>query len=660
MWIALLPASPATAAATLPSGFTETLVATGLQTPTNMQFAPDGRLFVTEQGGTVRIIENGVLLSQPFLSVTVSTTGERGLLGITFDPDFANNKYVYVYYTSTTPTVHNRLSRFTANGNIVLANSEHILIDFPTVQGTIHYGGSLRFGPDGKLYMTTGDDLDPNGPETPNSHRGKVFRLNSDGSAPSDNPFYSQNTGYNKGVWAMGFRNPFTFAIQPTTGRIFVNDVGQDSWEEINDVVRSGNYGWNDYEGYSNAPGFVSPVYAYSHSATGTDGGCAITGGAFYNPPTAFFPSQYIGKYFYVDYCRSYINVYDPSADSISPFATNTTDGVVALEVSSGGALYYLARGSISNTAIPGSVLRIDYLPNSVPTISQNPSNQTVSVGQSVTFTCSASGAPTITYQWQRSNTNIPGATGPSYTLESPSLADNNATFRCVATNPFGSTESANATLTVNNDLPPVATILTPVEGISYSLGSVVSFTGTGTDAEDGNLSPGALTWWVDMYHDPPNLDTHSHPVMPLTSGISSGNFTIPLQPHGEGNFWYRIHLRVTDSNNNTHEVYRDVMLIVTSPPNAAPIRNIYPTSMPTLTWGRVSWAANYRVEVSMTTNFTGTLVFSETVTSDVRSLTVDPLEDGTYYWRVCALSATTTRCSIPDRFVIDVPDNEP
>ena len=116
------------AAANLPTGFTEAQVATGLVNPTAMAFAPDGRLLVTEQAGRLRVIKNGALLATPFLSVTVSSVGERGLLGVALDPNFATNNHVYVYYTATTPAIHNRVSRFTANGDTALAGSETAIL----------------------------------------------------------------------------------------------------------------------------------------------------------------------------------------------------------------------------------------------------------------------------------------------------------------------------------------------------------------------------------------------------------------------------------------------------------------------------------------------------------------------------------------------------
>src|SRR5688500_10745830 len=153
-----LATSPA-GAATVPDGFQEVLVASGLSNPTAMQFAADGRLFVAEQGGRLRVIKDGALLPTPFLTVTVSSVGERGLLGVAFDPAFSTNQYVYVYYTATAPAIHNRISRFTANGDVAVAGSEVILLELDNLSSaTNHNGGALAFGPDGKLYAAVGEN----------------------------------------------------------------------------------------------------------------------------------------------------------------------------------------------------------------------------------------------------------------------------------------------------------------------------------------------------------------------------------------------------------------------------------------------------------------------------------------------------------------------
>jgi hypothetical protein len=245
--------SGAARAATLPAGFTETRIATGLASPTAMAIAPDGRVFVCEQAGRLRVIRNGALLSTPFLTVTVNSAGERGLLGVAFDPDFASNRFVYVYYTATSPTIHNRVSRFTAsatNPDVAAAGSEVQLLNLPTLSSaTNHNGGALHFGPDGRLYIAVGENA--NGANAPslNTPLGKMLRINKDGTIPTDNPFFNQTTGINRAIWARGLRNPFTFGFQPGTGRLHINDVGQNTWEEVNLGVAGSNYGWPATEG---------------------------------------------------------------------------------------------------------------------------------------------------------------------------------------------------------------------------------------------------------------------------------------------------------------------------------------------------------------------------------------------------------------------------
>ncbi len=182
-------------AATLPVGFQETLLASGLSRPTAMAFAPDGRLFVCEQGGAVRVIKNGSLLATPFHTLTVSSIGERGLLGIAFDPNFQTNRFIYLYYTATSPAIHNRLSRFTANGDVVVPASELVLLDLETLSATNHNGGAIHFGADGKLYVATGENAVSSNAQSMTSRLGKILRINSNGTIPTDNPFFTTATG---------------------------------------------------------------------------------------------------------------------------------------------------------------------------------------------------------------------------------------------------------------------------------------------------------------------------------------------------------------------------------------------------------------------------------------------------------------------------------
>jgi glucose/arabinose dehydrogenase len=510
-----------------------------------MAFAPDGRLFVCEQGGRLRVIKDGALLAAPFLTVTVSATGERGLLGVAFDPNFGANRFVYVYYTATTPTVHNRISRFTANGDVAQPGSEVVILELDNLSSaTNHNGGALAFGPDGKLYAAVGENANSANAQTLTNLLGKMLRLNSDGSIPTDNPFFTQATGRNRAIWALGLRNPFTFAFNANGPEMFINDVGQNTWEEINDGLAGANYGWPETEGATGDPRFVSPRYAYNH----TGGPCAITGGAFYSPLNARFPSDYAGDYFFADFCGGWIRRLDPNAgNAVTTFATGISSPV-DLKVSDDGYLYYLARGN-------GAVYRVDFSSGGAPTIGTQPASRTVPVGGSVTFTVGASGTPPLSYQWRRNGTNIAGATAASYTIASAAQADDGARFSVVVSNAAGSVTSADAVLTVTANQAPTATIVQPAAGTLYSGGLVITYSGTGSDPENGTLPASAFTWQVDFHHD-----THVHPFLAATSGATSGSFTIPTTGETAANVWYRIYLTVRDSAGLTHTVQRDIL----------------------------------------------------------------------------------------------------
>lgn len=332
-------------AATLPEGFMETQIAGGLANPTAMAFAPDGRLFVTEQEGQLRVIKEGELLTQPFLTVEVDSEDERGLLGVAFDPGFSANRHVYIYYTVNSTPRHNRVSRFTADGDRVMPGSETVILELDELSdATRHNGGALHFGQDGKLYIATGENANPPNSQSLANLLGKILRINADGSIPADNPFFDTASGVNRAIWALGLRNPFTFAFQPGTGRMFINDVGEQTWEEINDGTSGANYGWPATEGPTDDARFRSPIFAY-RTGSGETEGCAITGGAFYNPAIEQFPSEFVGKYLFADFCNGWIRVLDPANPAEAPFFARDIALPVDLEVGPDASLYYLSRG---------------------------------------------------------------------------------------------------------------------------------------------------------------------------------------------------------------------------------------------------------------------------------------------------------------------------
>jgi glucose/arabinose dehydrogenase len=541
-------APPPAAAATLPTGFTETRVASGLSNPTAMAFAPDGRLFVCQQGGQLRVIKDGALLPTPFLTVTVSSAGERGLLGVAFDPDFATNRFVYVYYTATTPAVHNRISRFTANGDVAVAGSEVVILDLDNLSSaTNHNGGAMHFGPDGKLYVAVGENANGANAQSFSNLLGKMLRLNANGTIPPDNPFLGSTTGRNQAIWALGLRNPFTFNFQPGTGRMFINDVGQNTFEEIDEGVAGSNYGWPTTEGPTSDPRFRSPIFTYTHGTGGTTG-CAITGGAFYNPPVSQFPPAYTGSFFFADFCSGWIRRLDTvNGNAVSGFATGI-NSPVDIQVGDDGGLYYLARGS-------GEVWRVTSTASAAPVITREPADVTAPVGGTATFSVAASGQAPLAYQWRRNGTNIAGATSTMLSVGPVSAADNGARFSVVVSNSAGSDTSLDAVLTVTSNQAPTAVITAPANRALYSAGDRIDFAGGGSDPEDGTLPPSALTWQVDFHHD-----THTHPFLAPTSGMASGSFVIPDTGETAANVWYRIYLTARDSAGLSQTVFVDVV----------------------------------------------------------------------------------------------------
>lgn len=331
-------------AASLPVGFTRVPFATGFGSLlTALAVAPDGRLFVTEIGGAIRVVRDGILQSQPFASVAALTGGERGLLGIALAPGFGATGYVYVYYTTSENGAHNRISRFAAFGDAA-GSTEEVLVNLPALSAaTNHNGGAIQFGPDGKLYVAVGDNASGSLAPALTSPFGKILRFNADGTIPSDNPFFGQTTGVNRSIWARGLRNPYTFAFQPGTGRMHINDVGQSSWEEINLGRAGADYGWPSTEGPTTNAAFDAPLLAYGRSGSPTlFNGASVIGAAFYNPPTALFGAGYVGDYFFADYVAGWIYRLDLDNENRAYAFARTGGNPTGLAVGLDGALYVL------------------------------------------------------------------------------------------------------------------------------------------------------------------------------------------------------------------------------------------------------------------------------------------------------------------------------
>ncbi|HYB97831.1 MAG TPA: PQQ-dependent sugar dehydrogenase [Candidatus Limnocylindrales bacterium] len=552
--LALAAAASQAGATILPLGFVETAVVDDLVSPTAMALAPDGRLFVAEQDGRVRIVKNAALLDEPFVQLTVDNIYERGLLGIALDPAFASNGYVYVYFASPGPRAY-RIVRFTAEGDQAKPGSETLLFELPPygVNARYHFGGAMHFGPDGKLYLGVGDHSLNTNAQKLTVPFGKILRINPDGSIPTDNPFYATATGVNRAIWAYGLRNPFTMAFDPASGRLFINDVGAVDWEEIDEGTPGGNYGWPQAEGPSENPAFIDPIYAYEHGGHPV-GGCAITAGVFYSPAAAQFPQAYEGGYFFADFCGRWIRWLDTGTHQPSDFVRMLAGNPTDLDVGPDGSLFVLVRpaGGVRQDD-PGAIYRIFYTGSLAPQIAVQPESQTVLIGDPVTFAVESIGADG--YQWRRNGMAIDGAVGASYTLDAVTAEDDQDEFRVVVHNGFGETVSAPAVLTATTNQLPVPSIVLTRPRELYHGGDLIEFSGAATDPEDGPMPPSSFSWRVDFHHN-----SHFHPYLPPTPGVAGGSFSVATLGETATDVWYRVNLRVTDSGGRTTTVYEDVL----------------------------------------------------------------------------------------------------
>ena len=610
--VSTLPTQSVYAAPAFPAGFVSEAVVTNLTGPTTIAFAPDGRMFIGQKDGRVRVFQNGILLPTDFINISsqVNNYWDRGLLGLAVHPDFPNTPYIYLLYVYDPPgTTDNgggarvsRLLRVTANPsntNVALPGSEVVLLgtnssfanigdpngndgapscqtggvyvqDCIAADSPSHTIGTLAFGTDGSLFVSSGDGAHFNYTDVRalraldvNSLNGKILRINPiTGQGYTNNPFYDGNLNSNRSkVYSLGLRNPFRTTINTLTNELFIGDVGWGSWEEI-DTGRGRNFGWPCYEGndttsakngsyanttstkptcdalYAQGLGAVkAPTYAYNHSG----GGASVQAGGFYRG--IVYPAQYQGALFISDYNNDWIRylTFDVNGNAaVNNFGTDVAPvgGIVQLLAGPDTNLYYVAyNGPTPNTS---EVRRIRYVSggNTPPTANASADPDSGYVPLTVNFSSNGSFDPDaqpLTYSWDFGDGSTGTGPNPSHTY----LDGGSFTATLTVADSQGATGSDTVVIDIGN-LQPIANIIAPVNGLLYNTGDTINFSGTGIDNEDGNLSGASLQWDVLLHHE-----QHIHfDSIPGLIG-NTGSFVVP--DHGD-NTWIELCLTVTDS----------------------------------------------------------------------------------------------------------------
>ncbi|MEA2553801.1 MAG: hypothetical protein QOJ65_1977 [Fimbriimonadaceae bacterium] len=540
----LFVAVGAVASAQLPAGFTDTAYVSGFTQPTAFAFGPNGKMFVTQKRGPISVVQGGSIVST-FTTIDCTYNSERGVLGIALDPDFDNFPYVYVYYTTNAASLNppatpkNRVSRFTANGNVVVPGSETILLDLIPSDAGNHNAGCIRFGLDGKLYIATGDG----GSNHANSQdlsnlAGKILRINKDGSIPSSNPYFGSLSARNE-IFCYGLRNPFRFSIRPGTNTLYIGDVGESTWEEVDIGAAGGNFGWNTYEGPTNVSGFITPQFYYMHTPTlsaSITGGCFVTGKRF--------PPLYNGSYFYGDYIRGIIRRVTFTAGNayIADFDFTTAGSPVDFGEGPDGALYYssIGTGAIRRIVYKTTLSGLTLNPTSVPggirsraTITLD--NPAPAAGALINLTSTTGATVPATIK-------IPGG-GTSVTFNVETATRTTSSSATITATRLGVTKQATLTLTPTVDAHFVSQNVptTMIVGHQYTVSVTMHNAGYTTWTHAGGyrllaFNPsGTNRWGIDRMFIPSNVS-----VAPDDMFTFNGTVTAPSTP-GTYNFQWRM-----------------------------------------------------------------------------------------------------------------------
>jgi glucose/arabinose dehydrogenase len=617
-------------ASALPDGFQEQVVFSGLTAPTSIQFAADGRVFIAQKNGVIKVYDS---LSDPAptvfadLSAKVHDYWDRGLLGLALSPTFPADPSVYVLYSYDAPlggnapfyndvcssvegdgaggncVISGRLSRLTANGDVWTGTEQPLINDW-CQQFPSHSIGDLHFGPDGALYVSSGDGAsfgtvdygqfgnpvnpcgdplneggalrvqDVRSSGDPTRLNGTILRLDpATGAAMPGNQLGGSSDLNARRIVGYGLRNPFRFTMRPGTNEVWAGDVGWNSWEEINRIANPtgvpSNFGWPCYEGNAAMPAYeaaglalcqslyggggqAAPYYTYNHANqivpgdACPSGGSSITGLAFYPDGGGSYPAAYNGALFFTDFARSCIWTMFKGANGlpdpaqIHTFAAGAA-GPVYLTIGPGNDLYYA-------DLIGGTVRRIRYYPTNRPPVAQftaTPTSGTTPLKADFDASDSTdqdvADQNELTYQWDFDNDGTFDATGVRTSHTYSTGGSYTALLK--VTDPLGASGTTTTTITAGSTTP-TAVIDTPASTFTWGVGTPVSFTGHATDPQEGDLPASDLTWELLLEHCTAPDNCHTHPLQTFP-GTASSSFAAPDHDYPS---YLRLRLTATNS----------------------------------------------------------------------------------------------------------------
>lgn len=544
--------------ASLPDDLERVALVTGLTEPTDFAFLRDEtdtdalhRIFITEKSGAIKVYNphDGSVTTLTSLP-TVTADGERGLVGVEVDPDFwaaGAEGYHTVYVAYTAADNYDQLSKLKLDPTTFAVTDETVLLKSTELGNNFHHGGELQFDPAGEyLYWAVGDNTESTNAQDLTNIHGKILRLDRNGDAPQDNPFYS-TPGAVKQIYAIGLRNPFRFTFAPT-GALLVGDVGEADWEELNVVTAGANYGWPEVEGECTGCEYVNPIYAYRHSAPPANAG-SITSVLVYTGTT--LPEHYRNKVFIADYSVGWIKelTFDDEFSSLISERTldNRAGTTVKLDQGPDGNIYQL-------NIYPGqlSVIRPsggNRAPTAVITASS-----TSGAGDSleVQFSAADSSDPEndrLQYQWNFGNGRTSTDANPSMVFTN--TGDDFTAYTVTLRVSDGDKTSTATQRIVVGSTPPTASIRDTLP-LKYNAGDTITFEADGSDVDE-TLPSSAYKWTVVFHHA-----DHVHPFRDNIIG-TTGSVTIPRTRDQLGNTFYRVTLTVTDSSGLSTTTYRDV-----------------------------------------------------------------------------------------------------